>query len=136
MMLECWQEQPSARPPFTDLRNQVDRLLEKNSSAEYLCLDLDNNYYFADSDSDDCDSVFMFGHGSPGADSDVTNSTSLPVGDSFVLSASNEENQKPPGGRSRMHSAEENLRISTCSTEHLLPAGQMSTNSRTSETHF
>ena len=133
LMQQCWQEQPTLRPSFTDLRNQLDVLLEKNSSAEYLCLD--NTYYCTDSDSDDCDSVFMFGHATE--ETDITCMTSLPEGD--CAANLNNVDSSSPEMQMRGHSSRsdvDQLRVSICSTEHLLPSRQISGSSSISETQF
>ncbi|XP_031550238.1 tyrosine kinase receptor Cad96Ca-like [Actinia tenebrosa] len=50
IMLQCWQENPSERPKFTDLRQQFEDLLqEDNPYLDFSNLDNDKDYYLVPS---------------------------------------------------------------------------------------
>ena len=39
MMLSCWAANPDDRPSFTDLRNELERLLEEEEDELYISVD-------------------------------------------------------------------------------------------------
>ena len=54
-MKRCWHEVPLKRPTFTDLRVQLETMIEEMSVAKYLSIEVDENrdYYITEDDSDD-----------------------------------------------------------------------------------
>ncbi|KAL3873658.1 hypothetical protein ACJMK2_036752 [Sinanodonta woodiana] len=52
-MLWCWQQDPKARPSFTDLRHVFESMLEKDSEGEYFNFNIDEkkDYYHVDEEA-------------------------------------------------------------------------------------
>ena len=70
VMTRCWGAMPCQRPTFTDLRNQLDRLLEECSPVDYLAVSpsltpTPHDVIVESSDDDDADDVSVFGSGFP-----------------------------------------------------------------------
>lgn len=45
IMLSCWRANPEERPSFTDLRNELEKLLEEQGDEQYIsvnCADFDD----------------------------------------------------------------------------------------------
>lgn len=61
IMRSCWNENPTDRPTFTQLRNLLDELIEAHSAVDYMTFNLDESkpYYLVDQvgSSDDADIV-------------------------------------------------------------------------------
>ncbi|ELU12861.1 hypothetical protein CAPTEDRAFT_223117 [Capitella teleta] len=109
IMLQCWNKEPSSRPPFTELRDALDQLLLQNASSDYLTLDPAAVYFHIDDSDDSSDDVFAIHHHDQHSTRSDQNSTSA-----------------------------ENFRISACSMEELIPPGRrhLSSCSEASETKF
>lgn len=54
MMLSCWHPRPEDRPSFTELRNTLERSLEKAQSYIDLSVAISEDYYKQDSESRSC----------------------------------------------------------------------------------
>ncbi|XP_069116444.1 uncharacterized protein [Argopecten irradians] len=46
VMLNCWNERPTARPSFTELKSTLDSMLENECGADYLSVDVDKCHYY------------------------------------------------------------------------------------------
>ena len=56
MMLSCWHPRPEDRPSFTELRNTLERSMEKAQSYIDLSVAISEDYYKQDSESRSCPS--------------------------------------------------------------------------------
>ena len=67
MMCACWRAGPAQRPDFTRLRNQIEQMMERNSTSDYLSFSVDESrdyYRMKDrttASSQDSDEVFNEG---------------------------------------------------------------------------